>query len=248
MAFRLMINDKEIEFCDKKNYSLEILDTFTSQFENSEELKIYLVENDIIKFRDFYDELYILNKYDNNIKTPIIYKKFEQYLDKKVLIKYFSDRTNDKKLLSKLIYAFKGDKQNKIHIPCIKIYHYIYDSANYDFIDIDESLEELIRQLITNACENHSNKRKIANIIISDIIKKEKINNDEKLKYYQDRLSHIKHLLSFNVENTNYENLIKEAEELEKLLNTVNPSTIQEVEEQIIIEELGEDYGESSRH
>lgn len=248
MAYRLIINNKELDIFQKKNYSLEAIDDFTSNFENEDDLKEYLLENEFITYGDFYEPIYILNKNDNNIKTTIIYKKWAKYLDEKVLSKYFSDRTNDHKLLSKLIYTFKGYKQLKYDTLCRNIYHYIYDIEKYDFIDAEESLENIVRRLINRACENYLTKRKIALIIIDEEIKQEKKINEEKIKYYQERLKHIKSLLSYNIDNNGYESLIDEAKNIEKILNIINSTEKEEIEEQIIIEELGENYGENSRH
>ena len=244
MAYKLMINNREIEFCEKTNYSLETLDSFTCLFENEEDLKEFLMDRNIISINDFHNKIYIFNTRTNSKSKRIIYGEFAKYLNPVILSNYFCDNSKNVNLLKKLYYTFKGRSNfNSLSMAVTKLYHFLYDLENYDNIDMEDNIFSVISEIIRKASIQYLDKRKIIDIILAEEEKVKIINNKKEMEQYLDRLIHIRHLLSLNIEDNDYESLIAEAQEIETLLGLNASNTEEKIEE-----EIGEEYGESSRH
>lgn len=233
MPYRLVvdkniINTKEnryidIDFLEKKVYSLQEINKFTTNFEDAEELIYFLIERNIISV-DMADlPIKIINAKNNRISFEPFFESNRQYLDLNYIINYFQSNCTNSALIGKIYYSFgkKTDKYTNsedVHRELGNYYNCLKKGIFYDEYD-NRSIYTIIDEYLKKLCKNNPvNVQKIASFIVQN--ERNNLITEDKAKY-EERLEHIEYLLkNDNLLEEEKEFLLKEYDHLNELLST----------------------------
>lgn len=106
---------------------LDALDQFTSQFENEEQLKLYLLKKELITKEELSKIIYVMYKYNGKVKRiPVIYAHMKKYLDIQYIKNSLKSFSCDTIFLEKLanFYSNGSSKFNPqgLNVHDIRIY------------------------------------------------------------------------------------------------------------------------------
>lgn len=152
---------------DSKN-SLRILDEFTSKFKDEKDLKEYLLDNNIINIKEYFQKLNILYKYDGYKKTlPVIYSNEKEYLNNLPMINIMYSLMCNEEFVEKLIKRYDHNSEynpQRENINNLRLY--LSDlkkdgekALSYNSELIDHTITELIK-LATNKKDKKNNSYK----------------------------------------------------------------------------------------
>ena len=153
-------NRKEARIIDldkiTKTKSLDKLDELTSTFNNEEELKTYLFNQELISLDEMKKSLSVMYQYRGKVKRlPIIYQDMKKYLDI-IYLKYkMMAAAQDIELLEKLArhYSIGSDKFNPQGVNVSDIRMYISDfrsngEKHFNSKSLELALEDMWKKAI----------------------------------------------------------------------------------------------------
>lgn len=152
-----ILNDRTFDLSniiemDAKN-SLRILDKFTSMFNSEEDLKQYLLNKNIINYKEYYQKINIVYQYNRSTKTlPVIYSSEKEYLNSAIILNKLYSYICNLKFVQKLINYYDYNIENNPQIENISnLRLYLSDlkrdgkkAFNYDKRLLDYTLNNIL--------------------------------------------------------------------------------------------------------
>lgn len=131
------------------------VDEFTVEFTDENQLKLYLIEKELILSSDINTKIYIIYKNNNEIKKlPVIYKDRKRYLDYNYVKNKLKSLKTDIKFLEKLAnhYSTGSAKFNPQLLNVNDIRLYLSDARNNSLsLDSEAMLDKALDDLIFKA-------------------------------------------------------------------------------------------------
>ena len=156
--YYLIQNGKEIEnaidfnkiegFNNLDSYKLKDIVTFTSTFYNEEDLKFFLVKNNLIELKNMGKELKIVYRHNKKQKTlmyGITYKNDYEFFDVNVIKRFLYENQKNYDLLEKLCNHYKNAYNQEINLHIIKSYVIFSRNEGIDYDVTNSEKEQMIK-------------------------------------------------------------------------------------------------------
>lgn len=223
LGFYKKDNSKEIDlesiFNIKTQSSIQTIDEFTTNFNNEDELKYYLLSKGLINNKEYNSKISIIYRYNGKIqKLPVIYKNQKGYITDEMLLKAkLNSLSNNIEFLEKLAnhYSIGNSRFNPQGLNVSDIRLYLSDvRANGGYTFNSRLLETALNDLFLKAIstlnkstgELKINYRGLRDLVVFV----SRFESKENLKLEKEELSNLQQNDSFEEEQITFSDIIQE--------------------------------------
>lgn len=154
---------------------LEKIDEFTKEFNNEQELKLYLFEKGIITKNDIMYDIVIKYKYKKINTIKVVYKDDYKYLDPIYLRYYLKSKKEDKMIFKKIYNHLYYNKSQEENLNALRF----FIGTNYCN---DQIIDGAIDRIIAKESKRYKALRDIALLVKEE--KKKEIKKGKQLSFF----------------------------------------------------------------